>query len=280
MSFNILIPELNSKPKNSKDAIINILTLEWPLGLKQIYHRIRKQYNYTFTYQSVYKAVKELCNVKVLKSKDKKYEINVEWIKRVQSFTDIVETNYYAKERLQSLSGLKDSKLGEDIMILNFETIFDAEKYLYYFMKQELFKGGKETVCLQLNNEWRPLFYLRAEYNYYKRLIEKQHKFYFICSGNSYLETISKKFYQSLGVRYKTSSQNLSNDTLIFKDYFIQIFIPENLKNKMKKYLDKKNLISLLKEVLEKKSQPSIRVVINKDKALANEIKKQIIKRF
>ena len=57
---------------------------------------------------------------------------------------------------------------------------------------------------------------------------------------------------------------------------YIERFLQENLE----KYLNKKDLISLLKEVLEKKSQPSIRVVINKDKSLANEIRKQIIKRF
>ena len=279
MTFNILMPELNTRPKNTKDAVISILTHEWPLTLRQIFYKIKKQYHYSSTYQSVYKAVKELKEKNVLKEKDKKYEINIGWIKKVQSFTDIVETNYYAKQKLQNFSGVKESKFGEDLIILNFETIFDAEKYLYYFMKTELFKKKNDKVCFQLTNEWRPFYYFRAEYNYYKRLMQRGHKFYFTCSGNSKIEKQAKDFYKSIKINYKTLNQTpLPHDTLIFQDYFIQIFIPEELKSKLKKYLEKKDLMKLLTEVLEKKA--SIKVIINKDKDLTDETRKQIIKRF
>jgi hypothetical protein len=278
MAFDILVPEPNNKPKNSKDAVINILTTEWPLTLKEIFYRIKREFGYSSTYQSVYKAVKELIEKGVLKKKEKKYEINIDWIKKVQSFTDIVETNYYAKKRLHALAGLKESKTHEDLMILSFENIFDAEKYLYYFMKNELFRKRDDTICWRLSHEWRPLFYLRAEYNYYRRLMEKGHKFYFSCSGGSYLEEISKKFYRSIGIRYKTIKQDTVNDTLVFGDYFIQIFIPEELRNKMKECLVKKDIMGILKNVLEKKSKTPIRLVINKDAVLADEIRKQFRK--
>ena len=278
MGFNILIPDIANKPSNTKDAVISILTLEWPLSLRNIFYKIKKQYGYSSTYQSVYKAVKELCEMGVLKEKDKRYEIDINWIKGVQSFTDIVETNYYAKEKIQNLSGIKDSKLGEDIMILNFETIFDAEKYLYYFMKTELFKNKNDTVCFQMSSEWRPIFYLRAEYNYYKRLIKKGHKFYFLCSGNSYIEDISKKFYKSININYKSIKSQGTNDFMVFGDYFIQIFIPEDLRSKMRLYLENKDILKLLEEVLQKKS--SIKLIINKDSALSKQIKSQIKSKF
>ena len=214
----------------------------------------------------------------VLLNNEKKYSIDIEWIKKVQSFTDIIETNYYAKQRIQNISGLKESKSGEDMIILNFDTIFDAEKYLYYFMKNELFKKKNDNICFQLSNEWRPIFYLRAEYNYYKRLIERGHKFYFLCSGNSYAEELSKKFYKSLKINYKTVKTNFPNDLLMFGDYFIQIFIPEQIKIKMKECLDNKDILKLLEEVLQKKT--SVKLIINKDSSLANEMKKQIIKKF
>jgi len=278
MVLNLIIPEINGKPNNTKDAVISILTLEWPLTLRNIFYKIKKQYHYSSTYQSVYKAVKELCNMGVLLNNEKKYSIDIEWIKKVQSFTDIIETNYYAKQRIQNISGLKESKSGEDMIILNFDTIFDAEKYLYYFMKNELFKKKNDNICFQLSNEWRPIFYLRAEYNYYKRLIERGHKFYFLCSGNSYAEELSKKFYKSLKINYKTVKTNFPNDLLMFGDYFIQIFIPEQIKIKMKECLDNKDILKLLEEVLQKKT--SVKLIINKDSSLANEMKKQIIKKF
>ncbi|MDD5192658.1 MAG: hypothetical protein PHH54_04845 [Candidatus Nanoarchaeia archaeon] len=278
MTFEILMPEIDNNPKNTKDAVISMLVTEWPLTLRNIFYRIKKQYGYSATYQSVYKAVKELCDKKVLIEKDKKYEINVGWIKKVQSFTDIVETNYYAKQKLQNFSGVKESKSGDNLIILNFETVFDAEKYLYYFMKTELFKKKNDKVCFQLTNEWRPLYYLRAEYNYYKRLIKRGHKFYFVCSGQSEIEKQARDFYNSIKINYKIINENFPNDTLIFQDFFIQIFIPEQLKIKMQKYLKGNNKLELLKEVLEMNS--SIRVVINKDKDLADEVRKQIIKKF
>src|SRR3989344_7060121 len=278
MTISIIIPEINVKPKSTKDAVINILALEWPLSLRGIFYKIKSKYGYSSSYQAVFNAVKELAELKVLVKKDKKYEINTEWIKRVQSFTDIVETNYYAKERVYNLFGIKDSKQKSDIIVLNFDTIFDAEKYLYYLMKSELFKTKNDIICWNLSAEWRPIFYLRSEYNYYKRLIKKGHKFYFLCSENSELERLSGKFYKAIGVNFKVTDEKFSNDVLVFGDSFVSIFIPETLKAKMRKLIGEKNIMNLLKEVLDYKS--SIRVVINKDSSLAKELKKQAVKKF
>jgi len=277
MAFNLIIPDIENKPKNTKDAVINILTYDWPLTLRQIYYKIKKQYGFSSTYQSVYKAVKELNASKVLLEDNRKYEVNVAWIKKLQSFTDIVETNYYATEKLQNVSGLKDSKTSTNLMILTFETLFDAEKYLYYFMKIELFKKKKDKVCFQLNNEWRPLFYLRAEYNYYKRLLKREHEFYFICSGNSGLEKKFKDFYKSFGVNYKTLKQRSPCDIVVCQDYFIQIFIPENIKERIRKFLKESNEIKLL-SLLEQKS--SIKIIINKDSDLSNQFRNQVLSLF
>ncbi len=277
MPFNLLIPDIDNKPKSTKDAVINILTYEWPLTLRQIFYKIKKQYGYSSSYQSVYKAVKEMKESHVLLDNEKKYEINVGWIKKLQSFTDIVETNYYATEKLQNVSGLKDSKASQDLIILTFETLFDAEKYLYYFMKTELFKKKNQTICFQLTNEWRPLFYLRAEYNYYKKLQKLGHKFYFLCSGDTPLEKKYKEFYLSFGTNYRTIKSEHPNETISFSSYFIQIFIPESLKNQIKKHLKNENVLALLK-TLEEKS--SIKLIINKDEELAESFKKQVLKKF
>lgn len=276
--LSLVIPEINHKPANTKDAVISILTTDWPLSLRQIFYNIKKSYGYSSSYQAVYKAVKELLQEKVLTSKDKKYELNIDWVKKLQSFTDIVETNYYAKERMHKLSGIKESGHKEDIIILNFESIFDAEKYLYYFMKAELMKINNDTICHLANNEWRPLCYLRAEYNYYKRLISRGHKFYSLCYGSSLTEQECVKLYKKFGVNFKLVKEKFTNDILVFSDYFINIYIPEELQIKMKSYLENKETIKLLNEVLDKKA--SIRVIITKDKSLASELKNQTLRKF
>ena len=221
MTFEILMPEINNKPKNTKDAVISILTYEWPLTLRQIYYKLKKQYSFSCTYQSVYKAVKELKQKNILIKKEKQYEINVKWVKEVQSFTDIVETNYYAKQKLKNFSGLKDSKFIEDLIVLNFETLFDAEKYLYYFIKNELLKSKNQIVVEQINNQWKPLFYFRAEYNFYKKIQKKGHKFYFLCYGDSLSEKYSQKFYSSIGINIKNIKTPFPTETITFNNYFI-----------------------------------------------------------
>lgn len=277
MSLNLVVPELESKPANSKDAVISVLAEEWPLTLKGIFYKVKKKYHYGATYQALFKAVKELLEEGVLLEKEKRYEINIEWVKKLQSFTDIIETNYYAKERIHSFSGITESNKNEDILVLNFESIFDAEKYLYYFMKSVLFKTKGDDIFYCTNNEWRPIFYLRAEYNYYRRLQKRGHRFHILCSGNSYMEKICAEFYKSIGANFVFTKEKFSTDSLVFGDYFISIFIPETLKADIKSMLSGKKIKSLI-GVLENKS--TIRVVITKDKALAESFKKQNLKNF
>jgi hypothetical protein len=179
---------------------------------------------------------------------------------------------------MHSLSGVRDSRQKGDILVLNFDSIFDAEKYLYYFMKSVLFKKKEDSVCYHTNHEWRPIFYLRSEYNYYKRLAERGHRFFFLCSGKSYMEKLCGQFYKSIGVNFKSTKQRFANDLLVFDEYFIHIFIPEQFKNKMKNLLYKKDIMKLLHDVLNTKS--SIRVVVTRDADLADEIKKQTVKQF
>jgi hypothetical protein len=281
MVFHLTIPEIDSKPSNTKDAVISLLTSEWPLTLREIFFRSRKKYGYSHSYQAVYKAVKELLEKNVLVEHNKKYSINVEWVKKVQSFTDIVETNYYAKDKIHNISGLNDSKLAEDIIILNFDSIFDAEKYLYYFMKYNLLKSKADSICYSSNIEWRPLFYLRAEYNYYSRLIKKGHEFFFLCSGKSKLEETFAQLYKSLGIKFKFINEKLSNDSLVFGDFCISIFIPEEIKIKLRSLINSdygKDFVANLTEILAFKS--NIKIIINKDSELAKEMKKQVISRF
>jgi hypothetical protein len=278
MSFDLLIPGLENKSKNTKDHVINILYQEWPLTLKEIYYKIKKTYGYSNTYQAVYKSVKELVGKQVLIESNKKYKINISWIKDLQSFTDIVETNYYTKERLNLVKGLKDSKSSSGITVLNFETIFDAEKYLYYLIKTELFKTKNNQLCFQINHLWKPIFYLRAEYNLYKKLQKRAHKIYYLVSGDSILDQENKEFYEKIGVNVKTTKNSYLNEIIAFNDFFIEIFIPEKLKTKLYGLFEKKENLKILNEVLSKKS--SIKIIINRDKELSNETKKKIIKSF
>jgi hypothetical protein len=271
MSFEIVIPDL-SKKGNCKDFIVEVLTENWPMTLKEIHNRIKKDFKYSGSYQSVFKSVNELVQKKVISKKDNYYELNISWIKKLQSFTDIVETNYYIENKKENKKSEK-----EEVVILNFSSLFDAEKYLYYFLKNELKKMKNKNVIYELNNIWKVLFYCRAEYNLYKKLMKLGHKFYFLFSGKSEIEKKAKEFYKKIGVNVKETKDEISIDTIIFHDYYIQIFVPEKLRNKISKYLEQGKEIELLETLDE---EENIKVIVHREKDLVKNLEEKYLKKF
>lgn len=272
MTFNLLIPEIGKK-NSSKDVILGALIEDWPLSLKEIYNRAKKQFGFSGSYQAIFKGVNELLKEKILVHGNKKYEINISWIKQLQSFTDIVETNYYAEKKT------KDSlnKKGENVVLLNFSSVFDLEKYLYYFVKNELKKMKNKEVFYEMNNLWKVLFYYRAEYNYYTKLMLLGHKFYFLIGGESSIENSSKEFYKKIGIKIKKTKGDTSTDLIVFQDYYIQIFLPKKIKEKIENLLKKENQFELLKVLDE---EVEAKIIIHRDKNLAQGIMEKLKKKF
>lgn len=260
MVYELIVPELGKIGK-VKDFVIAILVKHWPLTLKEIYNRIKKEFRYSGSYQSVFKSVNELLQKKVLLKNGKSYEINVSWVKDLQSWTDRVETNYYASSKVREvLSG----KVGDDVSILNFSSIFDAEKYLYYFVKSDLKKCENQKVVYEISNLWKVLFYYRAEYNYYTKLMKRGHVFSFFISGDSKIEEKAKKFYKKIGISVKNKKGSII-DSIIFGDYYIQMFVPESLQKKIRMLMDEGNQFELLK-ILDEDS--NVKIIIHRDRDL------------
>jgi hypothetical protein len=270
--FELSIPNF-SKKGTSKDLILNVLATEWSLTLKEIYNRCKKNFRYSGSYQSIFKSINELLGKKVLIKKDREYEINISWIKNLQSWTDVVETNYYAEKKIKDFSNKKSS----DISILNFSSIFDAEKYLYYFVKNELKKTKNKKIIYEMNNLWKVLFYMRAEHNYYTKLQKLGHEFYFLILGNSDIEKRAVSFYKNLGVNIKRRKEELTTDTILFDDYYIQFFIPENIKKKINEFLSNGRTMELLKILDE---DANIKLIIHKDRELAEGISRKLLRNF
>jgi hypothetical protein len=273
MSLELVLPQIDNKT-SSKDLIISVLAEEWPLSVKELFSKISKEFRFKGTYQAVFKSVKELQNKKVLVKTGEKYELNISWIKNLQSFTETVETNYYATKKLKKV--LDKNKKGEDTILMNFESIFDAEKYLYYFVKNELKKSEPTKVFFEMNNLWKVLFYYRAEYNYYTKLEKLGHKFFFLTSSKTKIEKQAIEFYKRLNIKIK-QTKAAPTDSIVFGDHYIQIFIPEETKEKIDKLLNQENSFELIKLLSE---ENLIKVIVHKDKALAEGIAKKLEKLF
>jgi hypothetical protein len=77
-----------------KDAIVNVLRNEWPLSLREIYFAVVKHYSLRVSHQAVYKALKKLVENKVLIKHERRYCLNIEWIREVKQFGVILEEAY------------------------------------------------------------------------------------------------------------------------------------------------------------------------------------------
>lgn len=275
--------EMLASRKTTKEQIIGILTYEWPLSIRKIFFLLKKKHQRKFTYQAVYKAINQMKEDKILEETKEGFRLNLEWVKEIHNETEIIRVNYFSEQRASIFE--RDAESSE-IRVFIFKNWFDVEKYLYYFQKSCLSRTNeKKEICFHHAHEWRPIFYLRAEYNWITQMMKKGHKFYTLCSGNSEIDRWSASFYKSMGLKIKLNEKSAeSSELLSFSDYAIQIYLPLELKQaldsefKKAKEIKDLDLKKLIKEIFEKPSE--IKVIINKDKKLSSEIQKQIISKF
>ena len=285
MGLNLYLPNIAKQKATVKDYIILILSSDWPLSTQKIYHRIKKRYGIDCTYQAVFKAVNELMHMEVIIKEKSAYQINLRWLKHVHSFTETTEANYYTKDRV-GLEGVKDSKTEGNISILTFGTMFDVEKYIYYLVKQHIMNSkGSQVICYHHNHEWRPLFYMRAEYNWINKLNELGHAPYILCANSTAIDKFCSRFYKNIGCSIKLNANCASTSELVVVgDLMIEIYLPHDLITLMNKEFSKIANIGairpeeLINRIFERDND--IQLVIKKDKNIAEQIRKYTLSFF
>ncbi len=280
MGINLYLPDIANQKATVKDHIILILSSDWPLSTQKIYHRIKKMFGIDCTYQAVFKAVNELLKMEVVSKEKSAYQINLKWLKQVHRFTETTESNYYAKNRLNLIDGIKDSKKEGNISILTFRTMFDVEKYIYYLVKHHIMNSARrQMICCHHNHEWRPLYYMRAEYNWVKKLKELGWDSYILCANNTAIDKFCSRFYKNLGCSVKLNTKCASTcELVVFGDIMIEIYLPHDIIVIMDKEFSKIKDISqvrpeeMITRIFEREND--IQVVIRKDINIANQIRK------
>lgn len=268
----------------TKESIINILSYDWPLSVRKIYSLMKKRHGFKATYQAAYKAINEMLMEKVLIKTDEGYKLDLKWVKEIHDQTEIIRVNYFSEQHATIFDRSENGS--ESVRVFIFKTWFDVEKYLYYLQKDYILKSKeRQTICIHHAHEWRPLFYLRAEYNWIRKLKDLGHELFTLCSGNSVVDKWSADFYNKIRSRIKLkASLSESPEIMVFGDLVIQTYIPFELRDKLGRYLKKIGKIEdmdyffLIKEIFEKEAE--IKVVINKDSFLASQLKKQTLSQF
>lgn len=97
---------------STKDKIIEILAVEWPLSTKQIHFILKDQYTTSITYQAVHKLLQQMIQEKILSQTDKEWKINEAWAEEKLLFFKRLNTKSKSKA---SLLGTKITLFALDV---------------------------------------------------------------------------------------------------------------------------------------------------------------------
>ena len=126
MIIRALLPKLT--PKTVKEKIIVLLASEFPLTVKDLKLKIKSNFNVSVSYQSVHKELNHLISDEIIINDNKKYLLNVEWIKQVGLFSDLIVSNYTSQKK-HSINKLLELKNDGDSLSFDFESYAQLDNY-------------------------------------------------------------------------------------------------------------------------------------------------------
>ena len=281
MPYEILMSRLNSGEKSTKDNILSILSVEWPLSARIIHNKLRKNYGCNHSYQSIHKTLNLLLDKKVLEKNNKKYQINIEWIQNVQDISLKLKNAYIKKLPLvdQTIPILGQANT------INFDTIANLDRFLLlFFEKNLLIETKKDKICCSYwTHSWWPVVLNENNYALLKKIINPQ-RYYMTFGAKSISENGCVKFFKNLGYPAKMGlSLDVNYEFVIFDDIVIQIYFPQKLNQEIKKIHQVKTVpqmdLNKLSNIIFNQKY-DITVIILKNKVIANQLISKIMMAF
>lgn len=275
MTITITLPSSISRPKNVKDAVMNIIARENSLTLKKIYFKIKKM-GLDVSYQATHKALSELVRDSIIDKKVNGYSINDSYMDNLSDFIGQIRNN-----SLTDLSELPS--------ILELETIHDVDKLLLelseILVSDNCGNGEKKRdEYLFWSHFWAPLF---LDKDTYKRIIDISQKtnIFFLTRNDTPVDRWFQKMWDNTQI-IKTDIAPSTDiaDFAILGDYVVQIFYPKEIRKGLDKVLHSAKTVfdidinSLFDLVFCKRN--NIPVLIIKNEMIANQLKEKIKHHF
>ncbi|RLG18215.1 hypothetical protein DRN67_04380 [Candidatus Micrarchaeota archaeon] len=275
MKTETKLPFKSTSKPSIKDIIIQTLSEEWPLTAKQIYSKIRRKTPTSITYQGVHKAVKQLEESGVLKVEENKYKVDLDWLKSIRSFSELVHRKYAHKVSPDS---------SPDRMSFVFDTVAEAEDFLIDLALQfEPKPDSKLYLCWV--HFWIPLFLNRKTYKKMLELLQRIPS-YGVTPSDTPIDRWCSDYWSSHGLTNKKLGVDIKTDCsfLVLDDMVIQIYYPHEIIREVDLSFSKAKTIQELdpdrffERVFEKKTK--IPIVVSKNPALAEHLKDKILASF
>lgn len=282
MTIEIVIPEVSSKDKTTKDLVFSILVEDKPKTLTQLHREIKRKYGKSVTFQAVIKAVNSLLSHKALAKEGKLYSINKDWIFETRNFFDELYREYFKVKK-----PMKKIELGKEVTIYTVNNLLELDRLwndiLTNWAKKEI--KDKRNVW-KGKHCWWLIPRLQEEDLLHDFFAEQGIKTYNLLTENTILDRVAVNYYSKKKEFIKINKKiKLSLDAHIsaFGEFLMKFEIPKELSDKLEKIYQKTKKIENLdlKKVLDIfKQNIEIEITLIKDKLIADKIKEEIISYF
>ncbi|MDO8634313.1 MAG: hypothetical protein Q7K34_03405 [archaeon] len=275
MTFNVSLIQVNGSPKTVREAVISMLSNEWPLSAKQIISKGKKEFGFSVSNQAVYKAIKQLENEKIIKNEAKGYLLNPEWIEKTKEFSTELH-------RLYSSNGFEKHS-GNSFTC---STLYESDLFLMNLALQNApsEKNDSDPLILHWSHYWVPLLLSMEDYRKIKDALLK-FRVYGLVKGNTVVDRWCHDFWVKQGFNTKQGIDVASTaDLVVYRDMVVQIFYPPEIKKALDDFYSTPKQIQdldihyLFENIFQKKT--SIQIITTQNAGLAKQLTQETMKFF
>ncbi len=273
---------LTFEPKNVKEMIVFILAHEFPLSTKELKSRIKKYYSRSVSYQAVHKEAMKLGREGLLLKQDKKFQLNARWVQKFYKFAEALHINY-SKARKYPLNILKLREDG-DIITLDFDSLNEADDYFIDVMDYfyQTLSPDEPIIMHYRHNAW-PILHAKKQEEI-STAGPRERRTYCLCGSDTPLDRWCTDFENSIGMNVKIVPGAAKQwGTHVYGDLILQFHREATVSRKMDEFFEKSTSIdtidpSELRELFDQKG--NFKVIVHKNKLMADEIKAETMKHF
>ena len=283
IGLNVTIPTLG-KPKTVKDAIVSILSKEWPLTARRIYIKV-KSLDLDVTYQAVHKALNELVTEEITKKEENKHKLSEAWIEKIKEFGIKIDLLYKGE-----MKGSLENVISTGYGIFGFVTVLDLYRFILEMIIffEEFYERPKYPGVVCFSHMWWALLGSEKEQEQFKKAASWKTGVFFACSGETGADKMLARFYESVkgtNVRVKVGVYCPNEyEMFIVEDYLVHIYLPEEIKKifdstyRNFKLGSSSDFQKLYENILFKKTE--INVTIQRNPKLAEMIRSKVLGHF
>ena len=281
MTIDISIPQLNPKQKTAKDAIVSILSQEWPLSTKEIHNRAQRQLSLNISYQAVHKTIKQFEKEGIISKVGREYELNRGWISSTKkSFTNL-EKLYNKDEMVYDIDPNFKGTLRFQFDDFTLLALFCAETVA----NRVLVGDGTPTTIGWFRHLYVTLRFNFRDFSLLQQVAKNCKNAYAIASCASPLDKWIQKMYLKSGfksVKIGIGEELFDDCLIIHGDGIIRVVSSPKTKQILDEvYNRNRNITDLFREVYFRdalKSSMHFEVTITRDPKMAKFLRKQLMK--